>query len=393
MAHSERAHATLGASGASKWMNCPGSVRAEAGLPNPTSAASREGTAAHELLEWCLKEREPASKYLGKTRVVEGEVVLITAEMREAVQMTVDFIEEQRRRGGSMRVEQRISLASLGPPPDMDMFGTIDVELYDPMAQHLHIIDLKYGKGVYVDVKDNAQTLYYALGGALALEAQGHPVDSVTCTIVQPRNHNGDPVRSATYTREELRAFGEKLIAAAHETQKPDAPLVVGSWCRWCKAKATCPAQYAMAQEVASSSFDVVVAPPDPTQLSPAQLDRVLVMTPVLKSWLDSVGEYAKLRAFRGELAGWKVVASGKGHRKWTDADKVIALLGDDVVEKSIISVAQAEKLLGEKKVNTVVDYITKGAGASILVPEADARPALSSGIEAFDVVDTSEDT
>ena len=55
MGHSERAHALLSASGASRWMACTPSARLEEQFPDTTSESAREGTLAHELAELKLR--------------------------------------------------------------------------------------------------------------------------------------------------------------------------------------------------------------------------------------------------------------------------------------------------------------------------------------------------
>lgn len=53
-------HALLSASGAHRWLSCPPSARAEAGLPDSSSEAAKQGTVAHALAEWkvrCLDHR------------------------------------------------------------------------------------------------------------------------------------------------------------------------------------------------------------------------------------------------------------------------------------------------------------------------------------------------
>ena len=46
-------HAKLSASGAHRWMACPGSVAAEDGLPDKSSSFAEEGTIAHDVMEKC----------------------------------------------------------------------------------------------------------------------------------------------------------------------------------------------------------------------------------------------------------------------------------------------------------------------------------------------------
>src|SRR6476620_10576638 len=54
--HTERAHAELAPSGASRWLeNCPGSIKLSIGIPEgPSSEAAKEGTVAHEWAEKLL---------------------------------------------------------------------------------------------------------------------------------------------------------------------------------------------------------------------------------------------------------------------------------------------------------------------------------------------------
>ena len=86
--HKSREHSEIGASGAKRWMNCPGSVRLCRTIPNESSAAAEEGTAAHELAETCLKSGQDAVEFIDRT--VHGFTV--DEDMAEAVQVYLDYI-------------------------------------------------------------------------------------------------------------------------------------------------------------------------------------------------------------------------------------------------------------------------------------------------------------
>jgi len=60
-------HAKLSASGSSRWINCPGSVAAESGLPDKSSPFADEGSAAHALAEHCLTQGVSPSDMIGQT--------------------------------------------------------------------------------------------------------------------------------------------------------------------------------------------------------------------------------------------------------------------------------------------------------------------------------------
>ena len=58
------AHAAKGASGAERWMACPGSVALEALFEDQDSPFAAEGSLAHALAETCLLTGEELINYL-----------------------------------------------------------------------------------------------------------------------------------------------------------------------------------------------------------------------------------------------------------------------------------------------------------------------------------------
>jgi hypothetical protein len=88
-------------------------------MPNISSEYAREGTAAHELAEMCLRQGEPASDFLEQ----EIEGFEVTEDMAEAVQVYVDAVLAEAK-GNKLFIEQRFTLEALNPP--VPMFGTAD---------------------------------------------------------------------------------------------------------------------------------------------------------------------------------------------------------------------------------------------------------------------------
>lgn len=91
------------------------------------------------------------------------------------------------------------------------------------------------------------------------------------------------------------------------------------------------------------------------------QLATVLKAIPELKAWISSVEDYALSIAQAGtEVPGFEV-GTTRPSRIWTDETKVIELLEDKGVDqdkylpRSLLSVAQMEKLLGKSEFTTLL--------------------------------------
>ncbi len=88
---SEKVHSILGASGAHRWMNCPGVIRLTKDMPEIKSSYAKEGTDAHALGEYCLKMGFRQTSQVTTVPVKKPEDAFdITQDMREAVQVYLD---------------------------------------------------------------------------------------------------------------------------------------------------------------------------------------------------------------------------------------------------------------------------------------------------------------
>lgn len=377
----EKAHAELGASVASRWMNCPGSIQLSRTVPTPpTTSHAQEGTAAHSLAELCLRKAIDPDTYVGTT--LEG--VEITDDMADFVRIYVDHCRSLQLPGVQSWVERKITLAKLNPPGPM--FGTADFTAYNPYTRTLHVADLKYGQGILVEAEGNPQLIYYALGALLSMPA-GTRVDTVSMAIVQPRMaHAEGVVRPATLDIIALVEFAGELIAAARATTAPDAPLVPGRWCRFCPAGGVCPARHRQAQEIAQTEFALmpVQQPPAPATISPAHLAAVLPKLELLEDWVTNVRQHAHAMLERGEeVPGYKLVER-RATRKWTDEEsaqqtlEAMGLAPDALTTAKLKSPAQIEKVLGKRKKELPVQYITKESSGLKMVPTTDPTPAVT---------------
>lgn len=380
----EKLHAELGASSADRWMNCAGSVAMVRDIPNVDTPYTREGTAAHALIEKCLTLAVRPEVFLD----TEINGVTVTEEMVESVQVMLDAVAAQIARDPEavMMVEERFSLDALKPPAPM--FGTSDVVLYLPTLKLLVVVDYKHGVGYSVAAIGNPQLRYYGLGALLKGHWTAAQVERIEVMIVQPRAAHPDGiVRSEVITFGELHDFAGELLAAADRAMAPNAPLTAGPWCRFCRAAARCPAKLAEAQALAQIEFAAeTVAPPAPETLSMTQLLRVLEVAPGIEAWFRDVRTHIENTLVGGgEVPGYKLVAK-RATRKWADETATKQWLDeqgydrDEYLDQSLRSPAQIEKLVGKKALPA--DLVVKESSGYTVAPEYDKRPAFQPGSE-----------
>ena len=370
------AHAKLGPSGAHRWVNCPASVSMEAQFPERDKASpfAAEGTVAHAVAEFCLSNACNTSRFAGKAFEEEGFDIVVDGEMVEKVQEYLDYV---RGLGGKLLVEERVDLSHWVP----ESFGTADaIVLKDGV---LHVVDLKYGRGVPVYAKNNPQIMCYALGVLHEFDFL-YDISNVVVTIHQPRV---DTVSEWAISRGDLLAWGDDILRpGAQAALADDAPFNPGEkQCRWCAAKPVCRALAEHNLVVASEGFSVVgdpVKPKDPNKLDNDEIAQILPELNGLSDWIKAVEAYALSQLERGEaVPGYKLV-EGRSLRKWADEANAEAALKRarlkvaDIFTNKLISPAQAEKQLG-KNHKIIAEHVVKPAGKPAIAPVSDKRPAL----------------
>lgn len=386
-------HAKLSPSGAHRWMACPGSVVLEASFPDKGSVYADEGTAAHTLAAYCLQDGTEAKDYLGETIHVGERKFVVDPAMAGHVADYVKLVRDLSA-GKQLLVERKVPIGHL--TGETGATGTSDAVIIDAAAGNLIVADLKYGMGVKVDAIGNHQLQMYALG---AYEAYSLLADfqTVSMYIHMPRlNH----VSEYHITVPELLEFAERVRDAARQVELAlsldgvDAMLNPGEkQCRFCKAKATCPALLAEVTEAvggepATAEEFAQFVPIDTTDgVGDNYLSLAMDKVGLVEDWCKAIRAEVERRLLRGDkVPGYKLVEGKQGNRQWVDADKAEAALKalklkqDEIFERKLISPTAAEKVLKKdpEKWDKLQGLISRNPGKPSVAPATDKRPELA---------------
>jgi uncharacterized protein DUF2800 len=387
MATEERAHAALGASSMSRWEKCPASLRLAQKFPNSESAFAAEGTLAHKISETCLWDDFRIATAIGVDESLPDDMLPAVQVYLDAVYEVLDAYPD-----AEVSIEQHFSLD--GAVPDGgDMFGTNDASIYVPSTGKLFVFDYKHGAGVTVEVKENPQLLYYALGAAWNLHNRG--VKAIELIVVQPRvDHRDGPVRAWSPTINDMRAFRERLIDAVARARDPKAPFAPGRHCLFCPAAGLCAAQakraFSLLEKFGWSINRSTGHMVGPLQESygPDELAEIMTAIPEIRAWVNRASDQAARVARTEGLPRFKFV---KGRKSRSFKNETVAASWliengvdpDDIRVEKMVSVAQAEKIV--KRINKglpvqMAPLVNVTHSSPILVPDSDPRDALESG-------------
>lgn len=428
-------HSEWSPSGFKQIMLCPGSKVLQAGAPRSTSVYSSEGTAAHQLLTWALEQDLRAEDWLGDKIEADGMVFVVDADMARHVQVAIDYVRDVQGDDGILLVDRRVHFGAYLGVPDDTAFGTLDVAVI--RGDEVIAIDLKYGMGVEVSA-GNDQTIDFGIGDGnpaliarrpwpnpqLALYALGilaevkdvADISRVRLAITQPRIS----VKPSEYdlSVEDLEAWAagpaREAVGAARQALSVrdghDRMVNGETWrsaflhpgddqCRFCKAKATCPALRA---EVADTVFIGSAATPeefevvnlnmpqprdefDDDRWLPACLSKV----DMIEDWCKAVRAEVERRLLAGEtVPGFKLVSGKQGNRAWSDPAEAEAMLKsfrlkvEEMYDLKLISPTSAEKLvkagsIGPRQWVKTEALVSRAPGKPHVAPISDPRPPL----------------
>lgn len=371
-------HAKLSASGAKKWLACPGSILLEAETADKPSAYAAEGTAAHSLGE--AKIRLATKEYTKANYLNVVKELEIDEEMEEYTDAYRDFVLERfhlargKDPGAMLLLEQRLDFSAYAP----EGFGTGDCVILS--AGEVEIIDLKYGRGVRVEAEGNPQMRLYALGALSAYDFL-YDIAEVRMCIFQPRI---DHIDMTAISAAELRQWGERIQPQAAIAFAGTEEYQAGKHCDagFCKARPFCRAYAEQKAKAAKYEFR------KPARLTAEEISEVLEQAEALAKWATLIKEYALDEALHNGrvFPGYKVV-EGRSNRSFNADESLIAgqLIArgyqeDSFYPRKLISLGALEKYLGKSEFEKILgEFVVKPAGKPTLVPETDKRPALNS--------------
>jgi hypothetical protein len=359
-----RKHAKLAPSGADRWLACPGSVDLTSAIPDTGSDYAEEGTLAHALAAYVLT--------YGGTVADAAKLADFGAVDEEMIGHMEGYVAEVAALRAGVFCEIEVSLPLDEITGEEGAAGTADVVILDDDGE-LQVRDLKYGAGVPVSVDDSAQLRVYALA-ALRKYSPAADIKRVRLAIHQPRN-GGTTEHVVSVT--ELNAFGTYVRKMAKLALAGGAELVPGEkQCRWCSAKAVCPAL----REHVLTQFSN--KPQEPVSLE--QLNASMCQVKLVEDWCLAVRAEVEKRLLAGvTFPDWKLVTGKKGNRAWIDEKEADAALSvllpfEEAHKVTVITPTAAEKKVGKAAWESFKDLVTQADGRPSVASMLDERPAIS---------------
>jgi len=383
-------HSPLGASAMYRWLPCPGSVQLAVGHTiEEASEYAKEGSAAHKLAQDCLESGEDAWEHIGQL-VGPGDdrgpdldkCVTVSKDMADAVQIYLNSVRHRYpdRNQGNFYVEYGFHC----PTIHSLFYGQADMVFIDFENRQLDTDDYKHGAGIVVDVQENPQLMYYAVG---VLESMNlwEKIDKVTLRIVQPRGwHTDGPIRAWSITTAMLWQWVEDTLIPAMENAETSRELVSGEHCRFCPVRYHACPQIAKDFDELEELMNILAEKGGAKKLTNIQLGRYLTLADTAKMISKSANETAFARLNAGKKVPGRKLARSRTNRAWDEGaeEALKAQFGDSAYETKLVSPAKIDGLPEGNKFTG--EWSSKPEGKLTVVAESDARTGVSTDISAL---------
>lgn len=381
-------HALLSPSSSHRWLICTPSAMLESSEPTTYSPYAEEGTEAHALAELKLSymlgqinDTEYATKFDHFRLNSKFYNYEFNDYVNDYCQEVMTIVKEDyKNHEVSVHLEQYVTFEDIVPNGG----GTSDVVIVG--KNFIHIIDLKFGKGVPVSAIGNTQLRLYALG-AIKKYIRECTCTEARMTIIQPRLHD---ISTDFVSINELNDWAINYVKPRAELAiAGKGELVPGDHCKFCKLKGKCKALADKQLAIAQAEFEDAVVENnmlEPANMSPEVISRILDIAPKFIDWFKDVEAYAMKTAINDgtKIPGYKLV-EGRSTRVIVSPASVIEKLRtagfseeDYLKPTELLGITTLEKNIGKKLFNELCEqYIIKPQGKPTLVPESDKRVAI----------------
>lgn len=343
MSENQALHSKLSMSARSRWSKCAPSVPWSEGLVDEPGPAAEEGTIAHEVAEFYVRQRfgldgaqsgHPADYAPPEGLDLKGQSPAAwNARVRQHGQDYAAFIASLIGTYTDARIvlERRVEVQGISPP----LFGTADCLIWYPSIKRLAGVDYKYGFGE-VDVgtanAPNDQVTGYLVAAAETFNLT--PL-SLGLAIYQPRRIHGESgqlllVDDAwlAVERERLLTEARRVEAAYDALARGDhaallAMVVPGDHCRYCRVakNARCPAVNNAGKIALQAHVEVSTV----HGMTDAEIIALWSVRAAFKNFWEDIEERIGKLANAG-TAGL-VVKVAQGRKMWADPKAAVVTL------------------------------------------------------------------
>lgn len=371
-------HSWFSPSAAKANLLCPARAKQDAKYKGeePPSEPALQGTYCHALCE--LEMKNPAEYEIKKAELIKESWQ--ASALDKAIAQREEIFKAFGINRKSVATEFVVSLASYGVE---DVFGTADIVAYNEQDKRLVVADYKFGMGIAVEAKNNAQLMLYAAGAMAAYEKVGLPVEMITLSIIQPRIYD-KALTTTMFKSELLKWVNDTLLPGIALARSDNAEMTPGTeQCRWCSAAAHgCTGQNEALKKLL------------PVATGGLNIDTVDEDT--LSTWLSNMGAFEQAlkgikqtainRMLSGrKIKGFKLVLT-QPREQWADLKKAEGLMKRNKIKESerfkkkLITPKQTEKKIAEKglltprKLNALRRLVITPKGTPTYAPENDKR-------------------
>jgi len=374
----ELEHSPLGASGATRWINCAGSFLLhrqllQAGtLEVVESGYAKLGTAAHELGAMCIQqEREPyefmgweiGGYVVGNPDGIDPDAVAVYVAECERI--------NPRDGKGTVYVEKTFHHPHIHPL----LKGTVDFGYASPHVMHLR--DYKNGEGVGVSAPGNNQMLYYGFAQAIAHPEITDRKTPVTLGIVQPNFYGIFEAPDIWETDlGTVLDYGHDVLlprmnALMSTPEISDGDFVSGTHCQFCPVMIECPKLKRAFEEYANGEEFVAMLPDQ-------EIDRLYSLREDARRFMNALGDVVYARKIAGSNITSAKLVEKQTRRVWkVGAEPALAqTFGPNAYDPAKLkSPASIEKLSTRGK-ELALEYGYKPeADRLTIAPLTDPRP------------------